>query len=293
MKTYNIKDYNNFEELMNAMASELNDKLGATKVSGRFGDGTILSVGASTSNFGNGFIAYIEFKNEVKQIRLDIALKSGTIQMVFDKAELVNEFMTELNRLSEKQKELDIKAAEEQKAIREAAIEAEKEMAKRAKAEAKFEERKNATLAKLGELVKTKIVIGDNFYAALGWLAKNMTSITARMPDYCESWFRSQFGDVKATIVDSKKKTSGGFAAQWGLGLTLGIKASAKDNIPFALQKYMGEAANKNFGNTQFIFTLLNDYGFKIGTVKEQDVEEIRRYIPADSLDDFNAAYAA
>lgn len=293
MKTYNLKDFNNVNEMMAAMATELSELLANTKVTGKFGDGTILSAGGSTSNFGNGFITYIEFNGEVKQIRIDLALKSGAIKMPEDKVEIIKEFMQVLTEASVEQLELDRRAEEERKAAKAAELEAEKERIKQEKMAAKFEERKQHILAGLDELSASKLVINSTYSAALGWLAKNMTSIQARMPDFCESWFRKQFGnDVKAIIVDSTKKTTGGYAMQWGLSLTCGIKTSALDNIPEILKQYLSESG-KDIRNTQFIYSLLTDCGFKVGKASEQDLNDIKYTIPADELESFEAAYAA
>lgn len=124
----------------------------------------------------------------------------------------------------------------------------------------------------------------NNFFVALGWLAKHGKNLVAAMPDIIEPWFVSQFGDIKRTVVDSKKRTVNGFPMQWALSFALAVDDDT--TMPAELFKYKSAQKNK-IANTEFLYTLLADYGFKTG-VKTQDLEAIRATIPASDLEAFD-----
>lgn len=293
MKTYNLKDFESLDNLMSSMATELGGLLVSTKVTGKFGEGSIVSVVGSKSNFGCGFTAYIEYPTEVKCIQLNLALKSGALKMSEDKVELINQYQAVLDIAAQEQAEIDKAEAERLEALRKAAEEAEVQRIKAEKAKAKYDSYVRTTLDKLENLPKNKINIEDSFYGALGWLVSNMTRVSAAMPDFCERWFRGIFGDVKARVVDQSKKSPGGWTSQWGLSLTIALKTSAKNNIPACLKQYTDRNKSQDIADTQFVFTLLEDYGFNIGSSKEQNIEEIRKYIPTKFLPEFEAGLVA
>ena len=294
MKNYDLKDFNTFEDLMNSMAEELNAELISTKVqSNKFGEGSIVSVTGCVTDKSCGFSAYIEYPGIVKQMSLNVALSAGSIQMAEDKIKILNEYSAVLQVAKDEKDRLENEKREAVRKAKEDAIEAEKQRIKKIRAEENFEKRKVSTLAKLDELPKNKVVVDNSLYSAIGWIANNMTSISAAMPDFCESWFRKQFGDVKARVVDQSKKSPSGWVSQWGLSLTINLKTSAKENIPYILKQYTDRNKSAQIADTQFVFTLLEDYGFKIGSAKEQDLDEIMSRIPADGLAEFELGLAA
>lgn len=124
-----------------------------------------------------------------------------------------------------------------------------------------------------------------DFFTSLGWLASHAKTLTAAMPDVIESWFVSQFGDVKRTVVDSKKRTINGFPMQWAFSLKLAVKNM--EMLPAYFDQYKSKDG-KFLSNTEFLYTLATDYGFEFG-VKEQDVDKIKSHIPADYLEYFEA----
>lgn len=171
------------------------------------------------------------------------------------------------------------------------AIELEKKAEADKKAEAKYEELKAKALKdfdKLSNRAKAQIEANE-FYYALGWLAKHIGTVTATMPDYLSDAFKKYFGmDAVHTVVDSKKKTSNGHAMQW----TWSFRASVKkaDSVPSCIIKHFNDA-RKAITDTAFIWDLVEDYGFSFG--KKQDVEKIAQTIPAKYIDSFNEGLTA
>jgi hypothetical protein len=106
------------------------------------------------------------------------------------------------------------------------------------------------------------------------------------MPDWMEQQFVSMFGDVERYVVDSKKKTSGGFAYQWGLGL----KITFDEEVSGALEQRATSKNKKIIDNVAFIWDLVENYGFKFG--KKQDIDAIIEEVPTEYLPDFNRGFA-
>lgn len=171
-----------------------------------------------------------------------------------------------------------------------------KEAAKRAeaekKAEAKYQHLKEKAVKDFEVLttkVKETITEADEFYYALGWLAKHTSTISAALPDYLASSFTKHFGtDTGARIVDSKKKTINGYSMQWTFGFKAALRKS--DDIPAILMPYVS-SSGKAIANTSFIWDLVESYGFKFG--KKQDIDHIKKTIPAQCMSSFEAGLSA
>lgn len=171
------------------------------------------------------------------------------------------------------------------------AIELEKKAEADKKAEAKYEELKVKAIKDFNNLSNRPKAHSDvnEFYYALGWLAKHIGTITATMPDYLSDAFKKYFGaDAVHTVVDSKKKTSNGHSMQW----TWSFRASVKkaDSIPCCIIKYFNDA-RKAITDTAFIWDLVEDYGFSFG--KKQDIEKIAQTVPAKYINSFNEGLTA
>lgn len=124
-------------------------------------------------------------------------------------------------------------------------------------------------------------------YELLGWMAKHCTSLRPAMPDWMEGAFVKRFGDVPRTVVDSKKRTSGGFPMQWGLSM----KISFDQEVPSKLMKVATSSNKKSIDNVAFVSDLVESFGFGFG--KKQDVDRIIEEIPTKGLEDFMRGYAA
>ncbi len=133
-----------------------------------------------------------------------------------------------------------------------------------------------------------KVTETDEFYWTLGWLAKHIGTITAKMPDFLEAGFVKHFGDVEHTTVDSTKVGPAGFTSQWRLSMEASL-VKAKE-IPATLAKYLNPAGKK-LSKTSFIWKLVDDYGFKFG--KKQDTLDIMRCVPIEYVPMFNEGFKA
>ena len=175
--------------------------------------------------------------------------------------------------------------------IREQQREAQKLEEKRQKAEAKNKQLKERAIKDFDKMAKKEgkeFRKEDEFYYALGWLANHNGAISATIPDYLEKAFIKQFGsDATYKSVDSSRLTSNGHSMQW----TFSFKANLKkaEQIPAFLTPYLG-STGKSIASTSFIWTLVDDYGFKFG--KKQDIEKIRSHVPANYLASFEAGLA-
>jgi seryl-tRNA synthetase len=133
-----------------------------------------------------------------------------------------------------------------------------------------------------------KISKADEFYYTLGWLAKHVGTITAKMPDFLEASFVKHFGEVEHTVVDSTKVGPAGYTSQWRLSMEASLKKA--ENIPATLTDYLNPAGKK-VSKTSFIWSLIDDYGFKFG--KKQDTLDIMRCVPIEYVPMFNAGMNA
>ena len=189
------------------------------------------------------------------------------------------------------QSELHMKQIEEAKQAKLEAKKAEAEAEKTAKAQKAFEQHKEKALKDFNELAaKTREKSSVNgFYYALGWLAQHIGVVSASIPDYLEASFVKHFGtEAKRNVVDSSKKTISGYAMQWSYSFSATLKKP--ELIPSELEQYLDQN-RKKVTNTQFIWELVDTYGFKFS--KSQDIDTIKATIPADYIADFEAGFNA
>lgn len=276
----NFEDYENFETFAAETESELIAIIGANKAIRHtlYGAGTVQSVRATLSEHLDMFIT-IDFETVgIKTFNYSFLIDHNFVEASDD----VKNFFIKYKEVCGKFWEAACaeKAAKFQAAR--LAAEAEAEAKKRAKKEEEITKRFNNELVKVKSMGKVEYF--NNFFVALGWLAKHGKNLVAAMPDIIEPWFVSQFGDIKRTVVDSKKRTVNGFPMQWALSFALAVDDDT--TMPAELFQYKSAQKNK-IANTEFLYTLLSDYGFKTG-VKTQDLEAIRATIPASDLEAFD-----
>jgi hypothetical protein len=102
-----------------------------------------------------------------------------------------------------------------------------------------------------------------------------------------EQWFVKQFGqDAERYVVDSTKKTSGGFDFQWSLGINITFDAP----VSGVLEQRATSKNKKSINNVAFAWDLIENYGFVFG--KEQNLDKILEEIPTQYLEDFRRGYA-
>ena len=239
----------------------------------RYGIGKILSYRSGGTL--DCLVVNIEFDIGIKQFSLapilDRITDNAEITEIWNSARLVH------NELTDTYNELETARLQ---AEREAKIKAEEER----KATKKYEARKEKALKEFDDLTKqgkSKCGTGE-FYYALGWLAKNVGTIRVALPDYLLNSFERHFGtDCDPYVVDSKKRTTGGYAFQWSIGMSATIPKKAQDSIPAVFFDYLNP--NKTaLTNTSFIWDLVDNYGFSFG--KEQDLDKIKDNIPTHCI---------
>ena len=190
-------------------------------------------------------------------------------------------------------KELSDKFIELERTARQLEIEAAKKAEAEKKAEEKYQKAKAKAIKDFDD--QTKVVTPrsttDEFYYALGWLASHVGAMTAVLPDYLGSAFEKHFGiEAPKTLVDSRAKTSGGYAKQWSWEFKCTIKKLKETTVPACIQSVTTDFS-KGIHNTAFLWDLVDNYGFQFG--KTQDVEKIKDNVPAEYISFFEAGLAA
>ena len=289
MTTYKTTAYETTEALREAINSDLFQLAYPFTVKHRFyGEGQLTFVKAPLN--GGGLYATIDFAAGTKTLALDVAFANNLLAMdavltaVLLKAQTA--FKSDFEAREQARRTAELLAHEQAKA---AAKKAEEEK----KAEEKYQKTKAKAIKDFEALVHTEraISVADEFYYALGWLAKNTGTFSAAMPDYLLSYFEQHFGtEIKPTVIDSKKKTVNGYAMQWALSMKASIKKKSIDLIPAYLTQYLSKSGNA-IADTSFVWDLVDNYGFQFGK-KKQDVDKIRSHVPSAYLMSFEAGLA-
>lgn len=267
--------------------------IGKSAKSKRYGEGTVTKVEVADvdeDDRESNLIVMVAFGAEVKSFLLKAAINAGAIEF---KKEILTKFNKALENL---QHVINGRSEDADAAIQEALAEeikikeAEELEIKKQKAELKARARQAKAIKKL-KLLKpenTRKLFNSpvSHYEAIGWMVKHCTSVRAAMPDWMEQQFISMFGDVDRYVVDSKKKTSGGFDYQWGLGL----KITFDKEVSGVLEQRATSKNKKVIDNVAFIWDLVENYGFKFG--KKQDIDKIIDEVPGQYLEDFKKGYA-
>ncbi len=282
-------DHENITEAYNNIEAEMVETfgefvIGAEVITSAYGTGKIESYRGKTID---EMFVMVQFENEFKCFSVNhIVTVARFIKFVDSEMnDNYNKLLAIHNELTEKKQAADRLARQ---LAKEAAEKAEAEK----KAEAKYQKLREKAIKDFDQLVEqanTTLSDVDEFYYALGWMAKHIGSISAALPDYLEGSFTKHFGtETNARIVDSKKKTVNGNSMQW----TFGFKATLRkpENIPAILSQYIS-STGKAIANTSFIWDLIDNYGFQFG--KKQDIEKIKQTIPAIHLISFEAGLTA
>lgn len=261
-----------------------NGVVGKTVSCIKYGDGEIV---AFKGNTVEDIIVDIDFSGEIKKFSLNHIMNNKFVQFVdFD------EFADIWTKAFELHTTLTNLHNESERVARQLLIEAKKQAEAEKKAEAKYQKLKEKAIKDFDQLVKqanTSLSDVDEFYYALGWMAKHVGSISAALPDYLESSFTKHFGtETGARIVDSKKKTVNGNSMQWTFGFNATLRKA--ENIPAFLSQYLS-TTGKAIANTSFIWDLVDNYGFQFG--KKQDADKIKGTVPAQFIKSFEAGLTA
>lgn len=288
MKTYIVSDYQNWNDLSADLTKELNELINPpiSAVHKKYGECKVSGFVVSINENNFTILADFVFATETKKLALNILLKNGLIQIYdYDSFEVLKNFISSLADL-----QAEVKNVHHDRVS--AKYEADREAKELAKEEAKRKAHIEKTIHDFEVMTRqdrTKCATGE-FYYSLGWLAKHCGVITAKLPDYLCKAFESHFGsDVPKTLVDTSKKTIGGFSKQWSFEFVCSIKKVKDLEVPAVILGTTSDIT-KGIHNTSFVWDLVDNYGFQFG--KTQDLEKIRESIPAHCLEYFEKGYA-
>lgn len=253
-----------------------------------YGEGIITHI---TGNNPNDLIVHIQCGKIKKAFNLAIALKTKNITFLNeDTLYVYNQYMEAAKEVMEEEARIAKEKKLEEERIRreeEARKEAEKEAKKAAQA---FERTKKRMIEKFEEMTHQTYsfdTYGEQYYYSIGWLASHIKTVSAALPDYLEDSFIRYFGaDTPRSVVDSSKKTVGGFSSQWSYSFNAGLRDP--DNAPVLIQENMNPTS-KRINSTSFLWELIDNMGFRFG--KTQDIDEIRSHVPNDMLIHFELGY--
>lgn len=281
MTTYELTTgtHEEFENVKTQLISDFIQQVTGAEVNNQLlGHGYIVSC-LNACNTLESLIFTVHYDlDETKNYGAAVALSSGSLKFVDTSLDDIwDDFVVGQYKLKgqyNKVVEDNRRREKEEQKLEKKRKDNEKKMAgMKAQAEKEFEKLANS---------KAKITKADEFYYALGWLAKHVGTITAKMPDYLEPAFIKHFGDVEHTAVDSTKVGPAGFTSQWHLSMEASL-VKAKE-IPAMLNEYLSQNGKK-VSKTSFVWDLVDKYGFKFG--KEQDIVEIRKLVPNQYVDLF------
>jgi hypothetical protein len=282
-------DHENITEAYNNIEAEMVETfgefvIGAEVNSSAYGTGKVESYRGKTLD---EMFVMIQFENELKCFSVNhIVTVARFIKFVdFEMNDNYNKLLAIHNELTAKKQAADRLSRQ---AAKEAAEKAEAEK----KAEAKYQQQKEKALRDFDKLVaraNNELSDVDEFYYALGYIAKHAGTVSAAMPDYLEDAFKKHFGsDTPCRVVDSKKKGPAGYTSQWTW--SLGISLKKPETVPAFLHDKLNPAG-KSITDTSFVWDLVDNYGFQFG--KKQDIDKIKQTIPAIHLISFEAGLTA
>lgn len=298
MENYLSGNYQNYQAFEAEFAKEATNLFKGHTADHRATNKIISYIQINDVNFGAESKRYpVIYFEDGSYLVFNLAVNSGILTLSSKDLLTYTELMSIYNNAIEQHKvELD-------EAMKQAKIEARRQFelnqqrlreeaaaAEVRKQEEKYQKKINRALKKLDTLKaedsKKLFNSPTNYYECLGWMVKHATGIRAAMPDYMEAWFVSQFGDVERYVVNSKKKTSGGFDYQWGLGL----KISFDKSVSGPLEKKATRQNKKVIDSVSFVWDLIENWGFRFG--KEQSLEQIRNEVPSEYLESFDYGYS-
>lgn len=269
MKELSKKTFELANELVGKMVADKNAEIGV-----------ITSIDAYVELFKALDIKVsIDFNGNIRNVALFKAVESKAITFLDEDVslvEIVNSVREDENQVIVEEENAEKLREETYKKIRE-----EKDL--KAKEEKEFE-KKNKMIEKYHSLSKLYLPVDKETMMSLGWLAKHTTSISAQVPKFVSGWFASNFPGVKYTVVDTDKKTSGGFPMKYSSSFSISLD-SEKAPTAYLLDRIK----NKKINDTDLVYMIIRSYGFNFGD--EQDVESIRREIPSKYSEDFEIGY--
>lgn len=289
MKNYIVlSDYQNWNELSvdltNDLAAELTEPISA--VHKTFGACEISGITISCNESGITFLADFAFENQTKKLALNVLIANKLIEIVEPANSFIADYFAACSVIRGEFYEImhDRNAAK---------FEADRQAKEEAKKEAAYQQHREKAIQEFEVMTRKEksLCATGEFYYNLGWLAKNVGTVSAALPDYLLKYFENHFGtEAKPTVVDSRKRTINGYPMQWALSMKASVSKKAIDSIPPFLKQYLNTTGNA-LTNTTFIWDIVENYGFQFG--KKQDIEKIRATIPAHLIEVFEKGFAA
>jgi hypothetical protein len=247
-----------------------------------YGSGQITKIKCSENNSKPEL--FLTFESPVKSTVFAYTIASKFLQ--FDETDALT-----LDSLMAEYLENWLEFDANRKAEAQAAHEAKAEAEAKAKADKEAAQKLEAAMAKLNKLQPEDVaaVCGtpQTEYETIGWLAKHCTGIKPSMPAEACGWFEKKFGKVdNAKVYEAGAKTTGGNSMKY----TLSIEGSFNSEVPSILSRFVSDKNPKHISSVEFFWTLVDKYGFQFG--KKQNVDEIKKFVPADYLPDFDRGLA-
>lgn len=244
-------------------------------------------IGEVTSVDGQVFdklMVCVNYGNSEKKYDLGITTKSKFIMFNnTDFSTVYDTFNTIHNELTSRCSEMKV---EYEKQLREKRQLEEEQL----KAEQTYQRLKNNNIKSFEtQLNKDREVntYSDDFYYALGWLTKNVRTISAALPDYLENAFKQHFGfDVPCRVVNSRHRGPAGYQSQWSWSFTITLKDK---EVPSILIPHLNSKCD-TISDTSFVWDLIDTYNFKFG--KTQDINLIVNSIPTEYRESFNLGFS-
>ena len=244
-------------------------------------------IGEVTSVDGQVFdklMVCVTYGNSEKKYDLGIATKSKFIMFNnTDFSTVYDTFNTIHNELTSRYNEMKV---EYEKQLREKE-QLEKEQRN---AEQTYQRLKNNNINSFEtQLNKDREVntYSSDFYYALGWLTKNVRTISDALPDYLESAFKQHFGfDVPCRVVNSRHRGPSGYQSQWSWSFKITLKDK---DVPSILIPHLNSKCD-TISDTSFVWDLIDTYNFKFG--KTQNINSIVNSIPTKYRESFNLGFS-
>ena len=289
MKNYIVSDYQSWNELSAAITSELSESLvlPVSAVHKAHGACEISEITITLNETGITALADINFENGLfRKLAINVLMANKLIDLDEPVKTYLDDFFAECSDIRNEFYEVmhDRICAK---------YEADRQAKEEAKQEAKYQAAKEKAIQDFEVMTrKEKTVMGSGeFYYNLGWLAKNVGTVSAALPDYLLSYFEKHFGtEAKPKVVDSRKRTINGYPMQWALSMKASLSKKSVDTVPAFLKQFLNPAGNA-LTNTSFIWDIIDNYGFQFG--KKQDIEQIRAAIPEYCIEPFERGFAA
>lgn len=196
---------------LNDFAKDLDGEFNGRSIAHKkFGKGIIESFGASA-----GVIVRVDFGEDgVRNLSWDACMKNNLFESdsVVDSMRPIYDSYDAILKEIEADRRIEIQKQKESK---------EKETRDRKEKE-KYDAYVRNQIIRVNDCLKNS---RDDIHSdSDDWVSGNIKCITAQVPDFLDKWFRKVFPNASYTVIDSHRRTSGGYKMKWGLSLSAVVK---------------------------------------------------------------------